>query len=140
MSSKGQVVAAGTQNSSSFSLTPALSWAPAACVTVYCILSDGEITSDTAQISISRDSYVQDLVLLYCSNEFPTVILFILCRTLCACSPQVSLKWSSERAQPGEQVSLTVTGLESRSQLAVTVTGTHDDALQPDLNFKEEGV
>ncbi|XP_039904939.1 CD109 antigen-like isoform X3 [Simochromis diagramma] len=139
VSSKGQVVAAGTQNSSSFSLTPALSWAPAACVTVYCILSDGEITSDTAQISISRDSYVQDLVLLYCSNEFPTVILFILCRTLCACSPQVSLKWSSERAQPGEQVSLTVTGLESRSQLAVTVTGTHDDALQPDLNFKEEG-
>ncbi|XP_039904938.1 CD109 antigen-like isoform X2 [Simochromis diagramma] len=108
VSSKGQVVAAGTQNSSSFSLTPALSWAPAACVTVYCILSDGEITSDTAQISISRDSYV-------------------------------SLKWSSERAQPGEQVSLTVTGLESRSQLAVTVTGTHDDALQPDLNFKEEG-
>uniref|UniRef100_A0AAZ1XBW9 CD109 molecule n=1 Tax=Oreochromis aureus TaxID=47969 RepID=A0AAZ1XBW9_OREAU len=99
VSSKGQVVAAGTQNSSSFSLTPALSWAPAACVTVYCILSDGEIISDTAQISISQDSYV-------------------------------SLNWSSERAQPGEQVSLTVTGLESRSQLAVTVMGTQDDALQ----------
>ncbi|XP_039458944.1 CD109 antigen-like [Oreochromis aureus] len=108
VSSKGQVVAAGTQNSSSFSLTPALSWAPAACVTVYCILSDGEIISDTAQISISQDSYV-------------------------------SLNWSSERAQPGEQVSLTVTGLESRSQLAVTVMGTQDDALQPDVNFKEEG-
>uniref|UniRef100_A0A668TCV7 CD109 molecule n=1 Tax=Oreochromis aureus TaxID=47969 RepID=A0A668TCV7_OREAU len=109
VSSKGQVVAAGTQNSSSFSLTPALSWAPAACVTVYCILSDGEIISDTAQISISQDSYV-------------------------------SLNWSSERAQPGEQVSLTVTGLESRSQLAVTVMGTQDDALQPDVNFKEEGI
>ncbi|XP_063354633.1 CD109 antigen-like [Pelmatolapia mariae] len=108
VSSKGQVVAAGTQNSSSFSLTPALSWAPAACVTVYCVLSDGEIISDTAQISISQDSYV-------------------------------SLNWSSERAQPGEQVSLTVTGLESRSQLAVTVMGTPDDALQPDLNFKEDG-
>lgn len=52
----------------------------------------------------------------------------------------MSLNWSSERAQPGEQVSLTVTGLESRSQLAVTVMGTQDDALQPDVNFKEEGV
>lgn len=133
------MVAAGTRNSSSFSLTPALSWAPAACVTVYCILSDGEIISDAAQISISQDSYVQDLVLLYCSNEFPTVMLFILCRTLFVL-PQVSLNWSSERAQPGEQVSLTVTGLESRSQLAVTVMGTRDDALQPDLTFKEEGV
>lgn len=132
------MVAAGTRNSSSFSLTPALSWAPAACVTVYCILSDGEIISDAAQISISQDSYVQDLVLLYCSNEFPTVMLFILCRTLFVL--QVSLNWSSERAQPGEQVSLTVTGLESRSQLAVTVMGTRDDALQPDLTFKEEGV
>uniref|UniRef100_A0A3B3WE80 CD109 molecule n=1 Tax=Poecilia mexicana TaxID=48701 RepID=A0A3B3WE80_9TELE len=50
-----QVVAAGTKNfSSSVTLTPELSWYPEACVTVYCIHSDGEITSDTAYISIHQ--------------------------------------------------------------------------------------
>lgn len=58
VSSRGQVVAAGTQTSSSFSLTPTLSWSPEACVTVYCILSDGEVTSDTAQIPINQHNYV----------------------------------------------------------------------------------
>ncbi|XP_030575167.1 CD109 antigen-like [Archocentrus centrarchus] len=106
VSSKGQVVSAGTHNSSSFSLSPALSWSPVACVTVYAIVSDGEIVSDTARISIDQ---------------------------------HVFLNWSSERAQPGEQVSLTVTGLESRSQLGVVVLGTHEDSPQSDPDFKVEG-
>ncbi|XP_029316719.1 CD109 antigen-like [Cottoperca gobio] len=54
VSSRGQVVAAGTKNSSSFSLTPTLSWSPDAYVTVYCVLSDGEVTSDTAHIPINN--------------------------------------------------------------------------------------
>lgn len=58
VSSRGQVVDAGTKTSSSFSLTPTVSWSPEACVTVYCILSDGEVTSDTVHIPINQHNYV----------------------------------------------------------------------------------
>ncbi|CAG5866269.1 unnamed protein product [Menidia menidia] len=57
VSSKGQIVAAGTRNSTSFSLTPTLSWSPEACVTVYCILSNGEVTSDTAVMPIHQPNH-----------------------------------------------------------------------------------
>ncbi|XP_053290845.1 CD109 antigen [Pleuronectes platessa] len=58
VSARGQVLAAGTKNSSSFSLTPALAWSPEACITVYCLLSDGEVVSDTAHVPISQHSHV----------------------------------------------------------------------------------
>ncbi|XP_075304748.1 CD109 antigen-like [Odontesthes bonariensis] len=109
VSSKGQVVAAGTKNSSSLSLTPALSWSPKASVTVYCILSNGEVTTDTAHIPIHQHNHV-------------------------------TLNWSSERAKPGEQVSLTVAAPESRFQVGIMVMGTHDDDPQSDLDFKVEQV
>ncbi|XP_056282328.1 CD109 antigen isoform X2 [Pseudoliparis swirei] len=107
VSSRGQVVAAGTQNASSFSLTPTVSWSPLACVTVYCILPDGEVAMDTAHIHINQHNYG-------------------------------SLSWSTDKAQPGEQVSLTVTGLEPRSQLGIVVIGAHDDAPQGPLDLKVE--
>uniref|UniRef100_A0A672IIA8 CD109 molecule n=1 Tax=Salarias fasciatus TaxID=181472 RepID=A0A672IIA8_SALFA len=47
------LVTAGTRNSSSLSLTPALSWSPEACVTVYCVLSDGEVISDSVHLSLT---------------------------------------------------------------------------------------
>ncbi|XP_037550486.1 CD109 antigen [Nematolebias whitei] len=101
VASKGQVVAAGTKNFSSLlDLTPTSSWYPEACVTVYCILSDGEIISDTAQIPIHQNSHI-------------------------------TLKWSSDRAQPGERVSLIVAGNESRFQVAIAVKGMQNDAPQP---------
>ncbi|KAG8013590.1 hypothetical protein GBF38_022041, partial [Nibea albiflora] len=105
--SRGQVVVAGTKMSSSFSLTPTVSWSPEACVTVYCIFPDGEVTSDTARIPINQHNYV-------------------------------SLKWSSDKAQPGEQVSLIATTLEPRSQVAIMVLGTHGDTVQTDLNLTVE--
>ncbi|KAM8917570.1 CD109 antigen [Spinachia spinachia] len=107
VSSKGQVLAAGTTTSSSFSLTPTVSWSPEACVTVYCILPDGEVTMDTAHIPINQQHYA-------------------------------SLSWSSDKAQPGEQVSLTATALEPASVLGVVVTGSHDDAPPADLDLKVE--
>ncbi|XP_049917736.1 CD109 antigen-like [Epinephelus moara] len=107
VSSRGQVVAAGTQNSSSFSLTPAVSWSPEACVTVYCILSDAEVTSDTAHIPIDQHNHV-------------------------------SLSWSTDKAQPGEPVTLTVTAPEARFQVGIAVMGAHDDAPRADLDLKEE--
>nr|XP_040056472.1 CD109 antigen isoform X1 [Gasterosteus aculeatus aculeatus] len=57
VSSRGQVLAAGTTTPSSFSLTPTLSWSPEARVTVYCILSDGEVTMDTAHIPVNQQHY-----------------------------------------------------------------------------------
>ncbi|XP_031144568.2 CD109 antigen-like [Sander lucioperca] len=107
VSSRGQVVAAGTKTSSSFSLTPTVSWSPEACVTVYCILPDGEVTSDTAHIPINQHDYV-------------------------------SLSWSTDKAQPGEQGSLAVTAFDPRSQVGIVVMGAHDEAPQADLDLKPE--
>ncbi|XP_069392339.1 CD109 antigen-like isoform X2 [Paralichthys olivaceus] len=58
VSARGQVLAAGTKNSSSFSLTPTLAWSPEACITIYCILTDGEVASDTAHVPISQHNHV----------------------------------------------------------------------------------
>ncbi|KAM9842975.1 CD109 antigen-like [Aulostomus maculatus] len=107
VSSRGTVVAAGTQNSSSFALIPTLSWSPEACITIYCILSEGELISDKAHITINQHNYV-------------------------------SLNWSRDKAQPGEQVSLTVTVLEPQSQVGVMIMGMRDDAPQADLDLKVE--
>lgn len=52
----------------------------------------------------------------------------------------MSLKWSSDRAQPGEQVSLTVTAAEARFQVGIVVMGTHSDAPWTDLDFGVEQV
>ncbi|XP_036927375.1 CD109 antigen-like isoform X2 [Acanthopagrus latus] len=105
VSSGGQVVSAGTESSSSFSVTPTASWSPEACVTVYCILSDGEVTSDTVHVSINQDNHV-------------------------------SLEWSSDRAQPGVQVSLALSPLEAPFHVGVMVMGTHSDTPRADLNLK----
>uniref|UniRef100_A0A3Q1HW22 CD109 molecule n=2 Tax=Anabas testudineus TaxID=64144 RepID=A0A3Q1HW22_ANATE len=96
VSSRGQVVAAGTNNSMLFSLTPEMSWSPEACVTVYCILSNGEVVSDTARILINQQNYL-------------------------------SLNWSSNEARPGEQVSLSVTTLEPRSQVGIMIMAMRDE-------------
>ncbi|XP_075883602.1 CD109 antigen-like [Nelusetta ayraudi] len=107
VSSKGQVLAAGTKTSSTFSLMPALSWCPESCVTVYTILSDGEVVSDTAHIPIDQHG-------------------------------NVSLDWSSNKAQPGEQVSLTVSGLEPRSQFAIIAVGADSELPRTDLDVTVE--
>uniref|UniRef100_A0A3Q3LTU4 CD109 molecule n=1 Tax=Mastacembelus armatus TaxID=205130 RepID=A0A3Q3LTU4_9TELE len=107
VSSRGQVVAAGTKNSSFFSLTPRVSWSPKACVTVYSVLPDGEVTSDTAHITINQHNYV-------------------------------SLNWSSDKAQPGEQVSLTVTGPQPDSQIGIVVMGAYDEGPDDVLDLKVE--
>lgn len=59
------------------------------------------------------------------------------------CSFQVTLNWSSERARPGEQVSLSVAGSESRFQVGITVTAMQNDDLQSgsvDLDYRIEQV
>lgn len=50
--SRGQLVAVGKQNSTTFSLTPENSWAPKACIIVYYIDDDGEIINDVLKIPV----------------------------------------------------------------------------------------
>lgn len=50
--SRGQLVAVGKQNSTTFSLIPENSWAPKACIIVYYIEDDGEIINDVLKIPV----------------------------------------------------------------------------------------
>ncbi|KAM6972916.1 CD109 antigen-like [Aplochiton taeniatus] len=52
VTSGDRVVAAGTQNSASFHLSPTASWVPRACVTVFCVQPDGEITNHAVHIPV----------------------------------------------------------------------------------------
>lgn len=54
--------------------------------------------------------------------------------------PKVSLDWSANRAQPGQQVSLTVGAVRPRSQLAVIVVGTDPELSRGDLDVSVEQV
>ncbi|CAJ1073876.1 LOW QUALITY PROTEIN: CD109 antigen [Xyrichtys novacula] len=105
--SRGQIVAAGTKNSSSITLTPSVSWSPEAFVTVYCSSSNREVTRDTARIPINQHNHV-------------------------------SLNWSSSKAQPGEQVALSVAVLEPGSQVGIIVMGTRHGSQQTDPDLKVE--
>lgn len=60
VSSRGLVLAAGTKNasSSSLSLTPTLAWSPEAWVTVYCVRADGELISDTVHVPTDQPNQV----------------------------------------------------------------------------------
>lgn len=50
--SRGQLVAVGKQNATTFSLTPENSWAPKACIIVYYIEDDGEIINDVLKVPV----------------------------------------------------------------------------------------
>ncbi|KAJ8356094.1 hypothetical protein SKAU_G00188880 [Synaphobranchus kaupii] len=90
--SKGQVVAAGTMSSASFTLTPDESWAPQAFVVVYCVRTDGEIINDAMLIPIA-----------------PVL------------KNNVTLSWSRALAKPGERVTLGVSVTEPGSLVGILV-------------------
>ncbi|KAB0349663.1 hypothetical protein FD754_014520 [Muntiacus muntjak] len=77
--SRGQLVAVGKQNSTTFSLTPENSWAPKACIIVYYIEDDGEIINDVLKI--------------------PVQLVF---------KNKIQLFWSKANAEPSEKVSLRI--------------------------------
>lgn len=107
-------------------------------MTVYCILSDGEVVSDTVHVPISQHSNVLPFYFP------PQSVLYHLVRHIGDCRragfPQVSLEWSSDRAQPGEQVSLTVSGLEPHSQFGIVVMGMDSELPHTDLDLTVEEV
>lgn len=44
----------------------------------------------------------------------------------------MSLNWSSREARPGDQVSLSVTTLEPRSQVGIVIMGMHEKMPEDD--------
>lgn len=60
--------------------------------------------------------------------------------SLFSCYLQLTLSWSRDRAQPGEQVSLTVAVGESRFQAAVVVMEKQNEAPQFYMELKTEQV
>ncbi|XP_048210448.1 CD109 antigen-like [Perognathus longimembris pacificus] len=88
--SRGQLVAVGKQNSTTFSLTPEHSWAPKACIIVYYVEDDGEIINDVLKI--------------------PVQLVF---------KNKIKLFWSKANAEPSEKVSLRVSVTQPDSVVGI---------------------
>lgn len=88
--SRGQLVAVGKQNSTTFSLTPENSWAPKACIIVYYIEDDGEIINDVLKI--------------------PVQLVF---------KNKINLFWSKANAKPSEKVSLRISVTQPDSVVGI---------------------
>nr|XP_055041580.1 CD109 antigen isoform X1 [Misgurnus anguillicaudatus] len=97
--SRGRVVTTGTSESSSFNLITDQSWTPLACVLVYNTLPDGEIINDALHVTFTQ-----------------------------VLANNVSLRWSQDRAGPGDSVSLSVSVSEPGSLVGILVVdkGTLD--------------
>ncbi|DAA26395.1 TPA: thiolester containing protein II-like [Bos taurus] len=88
--SRGQLVAVGKQNSTTFSLIPENSWAPKACIIVYYIEDDGEIINDVLKI--------------------PVQLVF---------KNKIQLFWSKANAEPSEKVSLRISVTQPDSTVGI---------------------
>ncbi|KAM9435516.1 CD109 antigen [Clarias gariepinus] len=111
VTSRGQVVAAGTMTSSNFSLSPDLSWAPLANVLVYCVLPDGEIINDVLDVSFTK--ILQN---------------------------NVSVNWSKEQAEPEESVSLSISVAEPRSLVGILIVEKASQDSKQSNGFTEKKV
>ncbi|XP_068608150.1 CD109 antigen-like [Brachionichthys hirsutus] len=100
VSSRGQVVDAGTKDASSFSLTPTLPWYPEACVAVYSILPDGEVASDTACVLVNQQN---DVYLNWSTDE---------------AKPLEHVTLTVTVTKPGSQVGIVVVGTHGDAQRA----------------------
>ncbi|XP_035764844.1 CD109 antigen [Neolamprologus brichardi] len=89
--SRGQVISAG-KGSPDLTLVPEVSWAPLACIIVYCVHPSGEVINDAIQLPIRQ--FLQN---------------------------QVSLSWSSAVKKPAENVTLNVSVLEPNSVVGILV-------------------
>ncbi|KAM9339287.1 CD109 antigen [Symphorus nematophorus] len=114
--SRGQVVSAGKSSGRVLTLVPEISWAPLACVIVYCVHPDGEIVNDVMQLHIAQ-----------------------------ALRNQVSLSWSDAMRMPGDEVTLKVSVAEPASLVGILVVdkatqlgGSHNDITKETV-LKEMG-
>ncbi|KAI4789592.1 hypothetical protein KUCAC02_035145 [Chaenocephalus aceratus] len=89
--SRGQVVSAG-KSSGVVVLFPESTWAPVACIIVYCVHPSGEIVNNVMNLPITQ--------------------------TL---QNQVSLSWSESKREPNEEVTLKVKVTEKQSLVGILV-------------------
>ncbi|XP_068564419.1 CD109 antigen [Cebidichthys violaceus] len=118
--SRGQVVSAGRNMEGDLSLVPEVTWAPLACIIVYCVHPSGEIVNDVMQLPMTQ--------------------------TL---QNKVSLSWSDTMRRPAEEVTLRVKVAESASLVAILVVdkatkwkGSYNDITEARVvkEMKENGV
>ncbi|KAI9528342.1 hypothetical protein NQZ68_022034 [Dissostichus eleginoides] len=116
--SRGQLVSAGN-SSGVIVLFPESTWAPVACIIVYCVHPSGEIVNDVMHLPITQ--------------------------TL---QNQVSLSWSESKTRPKEEVTLKVKVAEKQSLVGILVVdkaskllGSNDITMKRVLKeMKEYGV
>ncbi|KAK5903091.1 hypothetical protein CgunFtcFv8_006901 [Champsocephalus gunnari] len=116
--SRGQVVSAG-KSSRVVVLFPESTWAPVACIIVYCVHPSGEIVNNVMNLPITQ--------------------------TL---QNQVSLSWSESKREPNEEVTLKVKVAEKQSLVGILVVdkaskllGSNDITMKTVLNeMKDYGV
>ncbi|CAK6980420.1 CD109 antigen%2C partial [Scomber scombrus] len=89
--SRGQIVSAGN-SSGDLTLVPETTWAPFACIIVYCVLPNGEIVNDIIKLPITQ-----------------------------ALQNQVSLSWSEPTRRPADEVTLKVKVAEPGSLVGILV-------------------
>ncbi|KAL2081856.1 hypothetical protein ACEWY4_021674 [Coilia grayii] len=108
---RGQLLMLGTESSGSFSLIPEHSWAPEACVLVYCVRPDGEIVNDALRVPVHQ----------------------VLRNT-------VSLQWSQHTVSPGEEVDLEVSVSEPGSVVGILVVDKATRQPEADNDITNEKV
>ncbi|XP_005452481.2 CD109 antigen isoform X2 [Oreochromis niloticus] len=108
--SRGQVISAG-KGSADLTLVPEVSWAPLACIIVYCVHPSGEIVNDAIQLPIRQ--FLQN---------------------------QVSLSWSSAVKSPAEDVTLKVNVLEPNSVVGILVVDKATHWAGSDNDITQETV
>ncbi|KAJ8341792.1 hypothetical protein SKAU_G00340830 [Synaphobranchus kaupii] len=111
VTSRGRLVAAGTETSMSFSLTPEESWAPLAHLVVYTVDSDGEIVNDATFFPVKQIQRIN-----------------------------VSLSWSQANVRPEEEVSLVVTVTEPGTLVGIWVVDQKPNCPQLSNDFTDEAV
>ncbi|XP_064343013.1 CD109 antigen isoform X2 [Camelus dromedarius] len=109
--SRGQLVAVGKQNSTTFSLTPENSWAPKACIIVYYIEDDGEIINDVLRI--------------------PVQLVF---------KNKIQLFWSKANAEPSEKVSLRISVTQPGSAVGIVAVDKSVNLLNVSNDITMENV
>nr|XP_027784049.1 CD109 antigen isoform X3 [Marmota flaviventris] len=109
--SKGQLVAVGKQNTTTFSLIPESSWAPKACIIVYYVEDDGEIINDVLKI--------------------PVQLIF---------KNKIKLFWSKANAEPSEKVSLRVSVTQPDSVVGIVAVDKSVNLMNASNDITMENV
>uniref|UniRef100_A0A8C5VFV0 CD109 molecule n=1 Tax=Microcebus murinus TaxID=30608 RepID=A0A8C5VFV0_MICMU len=109
--SRGQLVAVGKQNSTTFSLTPENSWAPKACIIVYYVEDNGEIINDVLKI--------------------PVQLVF---------ENKIKLFWSKTKAEPSEKVSLRISVTQPDSVVGIVAVDKSVNLMNASNDITMENV